>query len=203
MGEVKPCLGLETGKNQQYWFPWQCCHGAGGEHHGPHSCRCVGRTCLGDGFQTKQCPHHCMAPGKRLETSEQELALQRKGHGAGVTHPSQPSHLRNLQPRPCCRTGCCSLYWGSLSPSYTPGANGLWGNSKPVDLPGVDWTDAGVCCEILWPQRSIAQHKPINITIKGAYRLELVTLKCLSQSINWVTKYVTANVFYRQHKFPY
>lgn len=91
----------------------------------------------------------------------------------------------------------------ALSPPCTPGENNFQGNSKPGDLPRVAGMDGGVCCEILWPQRSIAQHKAIYITIKGAYRLELVTLKCLSRSINWVTKYVTVNVFYRQHKFLY
>lgn len=72
-----------------------------------------------------------------------------------------------------------------------------------MDLPGVAGMDGGVCCEILWPQRSIAERAAIYITIKGAYRPELVTLKCLLWSINWVTKYVTVNVFYRQNKFLY
>lgn len=53
----------------------------------------------------------------------------------------------------------------------------------------------GMCCEILQLQRSIAQHKAIYITIKGAYKLELVTLKCLSRSINRVTKYVMRMYF--------
>lgn len=68
-------------------------------------------------------------------------------------------------------------------------------------FPGGAAMDGGTCCETLRPQRSIAQHKAIYITIKGAYRLELVTLKCLSRSINWVTKYVNASVLYRQRKF--
>lgn len=82
-----------------------------------------------------------------------------------------------------------------ISPLYTPGENAFHGDSKPGDLPGEFVMKGGMCCEILRPQRSIAQHKAIYITIKGAYKLELVTLKCLSRSINRVTKYVMRMYF--------
>lgn len=134
------------------------------------------------------------------DTGQEDGAGKRGCWGwSHTSHPCSQTH----SPEIAAGQGDALFYWGPpISPPCTPGTNGFQGDSEPGDLPwGGAAMDEGACCETLRPQRSIAQHKAIYITIKGAYRLELVTLKCLSRSINWVTKYVTASVLYRQRKF--
>lgn len=88
-----------------------------------------------------------MTPAEGLETNELELAPQRKGRGAGATHPI-PSAKPTAHPP--LQGGMLLFFTGTpLFPPCTPGENDLQGDSKPLGFPGVAGMDGGVCCEIL------------------------------------------------------
>lgn len=179
-------------KNQQYQFPWQPRRRAGSEHHGPPSPQRCGKA-LGDSSRAKQCPHCSVALGKRMELGRGGCWVW-----SHESHPCSQTHSPELPAGQDDALFCWIPPFPRCAPQGQMVSRGI---QSLGTFPGGAAMDGGTCCETLRPQRSIAQHKAIYITIKGAYRLELVTLKCLSRSINWVTKYVNASVLYRQRKF--
>lgn len=110
-------------KNQQYQFPWQPCRRAGSEHHGPPSPQRCGKA-LGDSSWAKQCPHCCVALGKRME-------LGRGDAWSGATHPipaAKPTAQSSLQGRAMLfSTG--SPHFPTVHPrdKWFPGGFRAWG----------------------------------------------------------------------------